>query len=84
MSLILVMFMAVLCVLVILSFGYLLIRKINDSEHNVYSNITLQCTNIECESYNTTSFYYNISKDNLEQVLPCPACKKTRQLIKSK
>lgn len=84
MSLILVMFIAVFCVLIILSTGYLLIRKIGDSEHDVYSDIVLQCINIECELNNEKSFYYKISKNNLREVLPCPACKKTRQIIETK
>ena len=84
MSLILMMFIASLCVLTIFSVGYILIKKIGDSEHDVYSNIVLQCINVECEHNNEKSFYYSISKDNLEEVLPCPICKKTRQLIESK
>ena len=84
MSLIPTMFIALFCILTIFSIGYLLIRKIDDSEHNVYSNIVLQCINVECEHNNEKSFYYSISKDNLEEVLPCPICKKTRQLIESK
>ena len=84
MSLILMMFIASLCVLTIFSVAYILIKKISDSEHNVYSNIVLQCINVECEHNNEKSFYYSISKDNLEQVIQCPACKKTRQIIESK
>ena len=84
MGLIVVMFIALFCVLAILSVGYLLIRKIDDSEHGVYSEVVLQCANIECELNNEKSFYYKISKNNLREVLPCPACKKTRQLIESK
>lgn len=84
MSLILVMFIALFCVLIILSVGYILIRRIGDSEYNVYSNIVLQCTNIECENNGLKEFRYNVSKNRLEEVLPCPICKKTRQLIESK
>ena len=84
MGLILVMFMAVFCVLIILSTGYLLIRKIGDSEHGVYSEVVLQCANIECENNGLKEFRYNVSKSKLEEILPCPICKKTRQLIESK
>lgn len=84
MSLIIVMFIALFCILTILSGGYLLLRKIDDSEHAVYSDIVLQCINTECELNNQKSFYYKISKNNLREVLPCPACKKTRQIIETK
>ena len=84
MGLIVVMFIALFCVLAILSVGYLLIRKIDDSEHGVYSEVVLQCTNIECENSGFKEFRYNVSKSKLEEILPCPMCKKTRQLIKSK
>lgn len=84
MSIILVMFIALFCVLTILSVGYLLIRKINDSEQSIYSKIVLQCTNPECKSNNSKEFRYNVHKDRLKEILPCPLCNKTRQLLETK
>lgn len=83
MSVIIVMLIALFCVLAILAFGYLLIRKINDSEDNKYSKVVLQCTNSECEHNGEKEFRYNVFKNKLEKILPCPKCKKTRQLIES-
>ena len=83
MSMILIMLIALLCVVTILWTGYLLLRKIDDSEHDKYSKVVLQCINSECEDTGFKEFRYNVDKDRLEEILPCPVCKKTRQLIES-
>jgi len=80
---ILTILIALLSILTVFYFGYIVLKKINTSENNVYDSIILECTNLDCERKGQKEYRYKVSKDSVIEILPCPICGQGRQVIKN-
>lgn len=77
---ILIMLIALFAILVVLFAGYLVIKRVDSFDSFVYDRIVLKCTNPDCERNDQEEYRYNVQKDTLIDILPCPKCGKSRQL----
>lgn len=73
---------ALFSILVVFYCGYVLIKRLDNHDSNIFDIIILQCNNCACEKNGCKEYNYNISKDRLIEILHCSACGKTRQIIK--